>query len=85
MSEHNSSYYFSTNQDESNDSSSTSTKEDNGIRKRSEFTILLVEDENLVALDVRRKLERAGYTIVGIVMTGAEAVQAAVATEPAET
>jgi two-component system sensor histidine kinase UhpB len=44
--------------------------------------ILLVEDENLVALDVRRQLERAGYTIVGVATTGAEAVQAAVATKP---
>lgn len=44
--------------------------------------ILLVEDENLVALDVSRKLERAGYAIAGVAMTGTEAVRTAMATQP---
>jgi signal transduction histidine kinase len=36
--------------------------------------LLLVEDELLVALDVRRRLESAGYTVCGIAMSGDEAI-----------
>lgn len=36
--------------------------------------ILIVEDESIVALDIRDRLEGLGYVVVGIVPTGAAAV-----------
>jgi signal transduction histidine kinase len=44
--------------------------------------ILIVEDENIVALDVRMRLEAMGYRIVDVVDTGALAVQRAIDLEP---
>lgn len=38
--------------------------------------IFLVEDEKLIALDTRRRLEKLGYEVVGVVATGAMAVTA---------
>ncbi len=37
-------------------------------------TLLLVEDELLVAMDLRRRLEAAGYTVVGVAMSGEDAL-----------
>jgi response regulator RpfG family c-di-GMP phosphodiesterase len=40
-------------------------------------SVLVVEDEALVAMDIKYTLERLGYTVTGIVGTGEEAVRAA--------
>ena len=37
--------------------------------------VLLVEDEGIIAMDIKRKLDTLGYTIMGIVSTGEEAMQ----------
>src|SRR6516164_9194303 len=37
--------------------------------------ILVVEDEGIVAQDIRNRLTRHGYTVVGVVETGADAVR----------
>ena len=42
--------------------------------------ILIVEDENIVAKDLQKRLMNLGYNIVGIVSTGEEAVKKAIAT-----
>jgi CheY-like chemotaxis protein len=39
-----------------------------------EVTILLVEDEVIVAEDVRRRLENLGYTVIGIATRGKDAI-----------
>jgi signal transduction histidine kinase len=44
--------------------------------------ILLVEDENIVALDMRIRLESLGYRVLDIVDTGAAAVERAMALKP---
>jgi len=44
--------------------------------------ILIVEDENIVAKDLQKRLMNLGYDIVGIVSTGEEAVKKAIATLP---
>ena len=44
--------------------------------------ILIVEDENIVAMDLQKRLMNLGYDIVGIVSTGEEAVKKAIATAP---
>ncbi|MGD0037032.1 MAG: PAS domain S-box protein [Bacteroidota bacterium] len=44
--------------------------------------ILIVEDENIVAKDLQKRLMNLGYNIVGIVSTGEEAVKKAIATSP---
>jgi two-component system, response regulator PdtaR len=48
-----------------------------GIRLEApaKITILIVEDEGLIALDLKRKLEQAGYTVVIIVDNAADAIQ----------
>ena len=37
--------------------------------------ILIVEDERLVGFDLRRRLSRMGYTVVGITASGEEAIE----------
>jgi PAS domain S-box-containing protein len=44
--------------------------------------ILVVEDELLVAEDIRRKLRRSGYEVSAVVTTGQEAIQAALELRP---
>ena len=44
--------------------------------------ILIVEDENIVAKDLQKRLVNLGYNIVDIVSTGEEAVKKAIATSP---
>jgi PAS domain S-box-containing protein len=44
--------------------------------------ILIVEDENIVAKDLQKRLMNLGYDVVGVVSTGEEAVKKAVATSP---
>ena len=36
--------------------------------------ILIVEDEKIIALDLQRRLERFGYSVVGMASDGAEAI-----------
>ena len=44
--------------------------------------ILIVEDENIVATDLKQRLERMGHEIVGIVGDGKGAIQTTLETEP---
>ena len=44
--------------------------------------ILIVEDENIVAKDLQKRLMNLGYNIVGIASTGDEAVKKAIAISP---
>ena len=37
-------------------------------------TVLIVEDENIVALDLKRRLEKLGYAVVGMASTGEKAL-----------
>jgi CheY-like chemotaxis protein len=39
--------------------------------------ILIVEDEKIIALDLQRRLERFGYSVVGMAADGAEAISLA--------
>jgi PAS domain S-box-containing protein len=47
-----------------------------------DYRILLVEDESIVALDVRDRLERMGYTIVGVAAYGEDAISKAAEMQP---
>lgn len=44
--------------------------------------ILLVEDENIIAMDVGQRLENLGYQVVGQAISGEEAIRLAVESEP---
>ena len=44
--------------------------------------ILIVEDEKIIALDLQRRLERFGYSVVGMASDGDEAITAAREREP---
>jgi two-component system, cell cycle sensor histidine kinase and response regulator CckA len=44
--------------------------------------ILIVEDESIVQLDLQRRLERMGHTVVGMVARGDDAVTKAVELKP---
>jgi CheY-like chemotaxis protein len=44
--------------------------------------LLIVEDEALTALDLEWRVTRLGYTVVALVATGPEAIQAALAHRP---
>jgi CheY-like chemotaxis protein len=44
--------------------------------------ILIVEDEGVVALDLKNRMEEMGHSIVGIVASGAEAIREAGSTRP---
>lgn len=44
--------------------------------------IMVVEDEGIVALDIRNKLRRMGYSVAGIADSGEDAVVMALDTEP---
>ena len=41
----------------------------------SEVNILIVEDESIIAMDIRLRLLRFGYNVCGIVATGEEAIR----------
>ena len=45
-------------------------------------TILIVEDENIVALDIRNRLKKLGYSVAGRAVTGKQAVDQAVNIHP---
>ncbi|TRZ74147.1 MAG: response regulator, partial [Deltaproteobacteria bacterium] len=44
--------------------------------------ILIVEDEKIVALDIRKSVESMGYFVCGVASSGEEAVQKAGETRP---
>lgn len=44
--------------------------------------IMIVEDESIVAMGIKHKLEDLGYSVVGVVATGEAAVQTALDTKP---
>jgi PAS domain S-box-containing protein len=44
--------------------------------------ILIVEDELIVAIDLRNRVERLGYSVVGMASTGEDAVATALGTQP---
>lgn len=44
--------------------------------------ILIVEDESVVALDIRMQLEKLSYTVIGSVSTGEKAVETALQSRP---
>lgn len=44
--------------------------------------VLIVEDENIIALDLRRILTRSGYAVTGVANSGQEAIAAVAATPP---
>ncbi|HSF33769.1 MAG TPA: response regulator [Candidatus Tectomicrobia bacterium] len=45
-------------------------------------SILIVEDERLIAIDLQRRLTRLGYTVVALAASGVEAVEKALALHP---
>lgn len=47
-----------------------------------QVTLLLVEDEVIVAEDVKRRLESLGYSVVGMATRGKEAIELAVSLQP---
>jgi CheY-like chemotaxis protein len=48
----------------------------------SEPAVLLVEDEAIIALDLRRKLQKAGYRVIGTASAGEEAAAIALRDRP---
>ncbi|MBX3085606.1 MAG: response regulator [Anaerolineae bacterium] len=44
--------------------------------------ILIVEDESIVALDIRNKMRRKGHEVVGVVSNGQEAIGLATKMQP---
>jgi two-component system cell cycle sensor histidine kinase/response regulator CckA len=44
--------------------------------------ILIVDDERLIACDLRQEVQRLGHVVVGLAATGLEAVQHAVTDRP---
>ena len=45
-------------------------------------SILIVEDESIVAMDMQSRLWKMGYEVAGIAYTGEEAVEKALKTKP---
>jgi len=44
--------------------------------------IMIVEDESIVAMGIKHKLEELGYNVIGVVATGEKAVETALKIEP---
>ena len=45
-------------------------------------TLLLVEDEKIIALDLKRSVEKLGYTVIGLASTGEKAIEVLETTRP---
>jgi CheY-like chemotaxis protein len=54
----------------------------NGGLSSAKYKILIVEDERIVAEDLREQLEELGYEIVGITESGRKAIEIATDTKP---
>lgn len=52
------------------------------VPKSNEVSVLLVEDEKVIALDIRKKLERLGYAVTGVSESGEDAIQSYNRTKP---
>lgn len=52
------------------------------LRMNESFRIMIVEDEQIVALDLQQQVEKLGHSIVGIAGTGRYAVELALDTHP---
>lgn len=48
----------------------------------SEIKILIVEDEKILAMGLKNKLEKLGYTVTGLVSSGREAIGSVNSTQP---
>lgn len=44
--------------------------------------VLVVEDENIIALDIQSTLKRFGFDVCGVVSTGEESIESAIRTNP---
>src|SRR5438876_895681 len=60
------------------DTESTST----GARMMDTPQIMIVEDDSIVAKDLRKRLTSLGYEVAGIATTGEDAVKKAIKTSP---
>ncbi|MBC7096130.1 MAG: response regulator, partial [Methanobacteriales archaeon] len=45
-------------------------------------SVMIVEDENIVAMDIKQRLEMLGYKVTATVATGEEAIELAEKTRP---
>ena len=48
----------------------------------SDVEILLVEDENIVAMDIKNRIEHLGYSVSGLVDAGEKAIKASEESPP---
>ncbi|MFO8063136.1 MAG: histidine kinase dimerization/phosphoacceptor domain -containing protein [Spirochaetia bacterium] len=67
---------------DTSDVDSSEPAQGDGAADGRDVRILIVEDEELVAENVRERVEGLGYVVTGTASTGAEAVRLAVATSP---
>jgi PAS domain S-box-containing protein len=56
--------------------------EQQGVIQVQEKSVLIVEDEGVVALSIKAALTKMGYTVVGIAVTGSEAIALATEKKP---
>lgn len=54
----------------------------NASAKKSTVSVLIVEDEGIVAMDLRLRLEEMGYQVIGTASTGENAVSLVLAHQP---
>lgn len=54
----------------------------NNTEPKAPPSILIVEDESIVAMDLSFRLEEMGYTVVGVADTGEEAIALALSQKP---
>jgi len=47
-----------------------------------QLKVLVVEDENIIAMDIQYTLRRFGYDVCGVVSTGEESIESAFRTNP---
>lgn len=59
-----------------------SEQRDSAIPRITQYRIQVVEDEGIVALDLRHTLQRLGYVVTGIAASGEQAIQQVAETPP---
>lgn len=47
-----------------------------------QLKVLVVEDENIIAMDIQYTLRRFGFNVCGVVSTGEESIESAIRTNP---